>query len=91
MDALLGVGPVGDLVDVVADGCQFPQQRGVLVRRAGAKLDAGNRLADERAGGQAGNCALFMQMGKLSISQPDTDKMFSFSQCTSNNPKCVSP
>ena len=48
-DAFLSVGPVSDLIDIVADGGQFAQQGGVLIWRPRAELCAGNQLSDKGA------------------------------------------
>ena len=41
------VGPVGDLVGVVADGVELPDQCGNIVRRTRAELDTGYQEPDK--------------------------------------------
>jgi len=53
-DALGGVGSVRDLVHIVADSGQFPQQGGVGVGRARLDIYTHNAVPDQGAGIEAG-------------------------------------
>ena len=70
LDALFGVGPMGNLIDVVADGRQRPQQTSVFARRPLPKLHPGDGLPDQYAGQQARDLAFLPQMGVFFIVQP---------------------
>ena len=74
---------MGDLIDVVADGRQRPQQRRVFVGRPLPKLHPGDSLSDQYAGRQARDLALLSQVGVFLIVQPKADKVIAFSHNTS--------
>ena len=74
---------MGDLVDVVADGRQRPQQGRVFTGRPLPKLHTGEGVTDQYAGRQARDLALLSQVGVFLIVQPKADKVIAFSHNTS--------
>lgn len=82
-DALFGVGPMCDLIDVVADGRQLPQQRSVLIRRPRAELRAGQHLTDNHARTKPRRSTNLSEVFILFGIQPYTNIVISFSHNSS--------
>lgn len=78
-NVLFAVGGVGDLVDVVADGGQLPEEGGVLVGWAGAEVDALYEISHKRVCSQSGQRRLSFQMLMLLVCQPHADVVISLS------------
>lgn len=69
----LSVDGVGDLIDVVADGGQFPQQCSVCVGWPWPQLHTQYQTSEKWVDAQSCGSGLFLQVGKLGIRQPHAD------------------
>lgn len=69
----------GDLVDIVADGRELPQNVRHLIRRSWAHLHTGDQIADELLRGVAGQGHLLLQVLVFRFIQTEQDRDTSFS------------
>ena len=69
-NALSGVCPVCDLVGIIADGGQFPQECSVGVRWSGTEILIHNEFAKIGVGVQTGDTALLLEVREFRIIQP---------------------
>ena len=92
MDFLLGglssgVGLKCQLIHVIADGVQFPEQGGVGVGRPGAKSDAHNKLPEHGFDFESGGLGCLRQPGIVSSVQTQSDSFIRFHSVVSS-PLC---
>lgn len=78
-----GVGLVRQLVHIVADGRQFPQQGGVFVRWAGPQVYAQDQLTEQRLHFQPRGLRLLPQVGVFGGVQPQGDGLIWFHRTAS--------